>query len=345
MNNLLMNVFHKIETLTETKSIFQYSAEVIVSEIVSVIAEPIKKLNLSIIRNSVVIERGKYFVNNDLIVLDEGKLIIEAGVQLFFGKSCGIVVLGSLEVKGNAEDLVVITGDKWKNITFVENSIDIRIKSFLKYVVIHGGNGSSKNPRDEKSYFFEKEKSRGGNIFSKGRNLLLDHVIISNGKAESGGGMFVYKGILEMRNCIVCNNEGVRTGGIEIYNPSFNKNTVSNLSNVVIDGNKSIDSAGGISINKGTIILDKLFVQNNYSEEFCGGMIIRNTSINPLESVNVEFTLLKDSVIMNNSGSTNGGLYCSNCFLIENIFSNNKISNNIARDSNSHDFEHQKFIN
>ncbi len=74
-------------------------------------------------------------------------------------------------------------------------------------------------------------------------------------------------------------------------------------------------------------------------------MIIRNTSINPFESVNVEFTLLKDSVIMNNSGSTNEGLYCSNCFLIGNIFSYNNISNNIARDADSHDFEQQKFAN
>ena len=65
-----------------------------------------------------ILEPDSYFVENEIIVYPEARLIINAGTSLFFDINTGMTIFGALEVNGNENNKVVFEGNEWANLVF-----------------------------------------------------------------------------------------------------------------------------------------------------------------------------------------------------------------------------------
>ncbi|MCO6473972.1 MAG: hypothetical protein PHW27_01915 [Melioribacteraceae bacterium] len=315
------------------------TSETIVSEIEHYISTYSKNLDLSNIFNTRTIPKGSYLIKNDIYIHEGGCLNIEHGVQLYFSKDCGIIAYGKLMAQGIAEDPIVITGNNWSNLIFLQNSLLSGINNILEYVIIHGGRSRYTCPIGANKYTSINLNGLGGNICVIDADLNLNQSIISSGHSKRGGGIFSYKGNIKLTDSIFCNNEATRNGGIELNMASSVGNKSSHLNNILIDSNKSKTSAGGIAIEKGIVDLMNLAIVNNYSEESCGGITIHHSILSDPKHIGKEYVRLSNSVITNNSGSTEGGLYTANCHITDPITASNRIYNNTARDTDAHDIQ------
>lgn len=339
MSSDITRLLLKLQRRENRLQSLEYTSQTIVSEIENYISPCSEDLNLKSIINTATIPKGNYLINHDIYIHEGCCLNIKPGAQLYFNRDCGIIAFGKLNAEGTAEEPIVITGDNWSNLIFIQNSLISGITNNLEFVIIHGGSSRRTHPIDADNFTSINLKGLGGNICAINTDLNINHSLISSGKSNRGGGIFSYKGNIKLTDSIVCNNQAKWTGGIEIKMASSWGNKRSFLDNIIIDGNRSELSAGGLAINKGFIELMNLAIVNNYSEESCGGITIHHSIECDLLLIGKQYVRLSNSVITNNSGSTEGGLFTANCHITDPITASNRIYKNIARDSDAHDIQ------
>ena len=128
----MIEVFvHLHSTKITLKSYEEYA-----NQISSFIIQPTKSLNISIVSSYVLISSGAYYVPNDIIVNEAAELELQPGVILYFARGKGIISYGKLTIVGSQENLILITGHKWANISFIgKKSQD----SIIINAIIEGG--------------------------------------------------------------------------------------------------------------------------------------------------------------------------------------------------------------
>ena len=186
--------------------------------------------------------------------------------------------------------------------------------------------------------------SNGGAIIqNNGSNgtLILDAVTVSGSTAYGkGGGIYLYKGTLTLRNGTVISGNTASTGrggGI------FNKYGTLTVSNSTITGNTSGRGGGGISLYNGSVLaLQNSTVSYNNAKSgggvYCSSatatidnsVLTKNNAINGGGAIYSTFSTLKiqnNSKLTFNTASKGGGaLYSSGTVTID----NSTVSNNTA---------------
>ncbi|MBN2809924.1 MAG: right-handed parallel beta-helix repeat-containing protein [Deltaproteobacteria bacterium] len=110
-----------------------------------------------------------------------------------------------------------------------------------------------------------------GIALSNDCSLNLDTVTISDGFADSGGGIFNNYGYLSMQNCTISGNSAANYGG-----GIFNNYGHLSMQNCTISGNSAISHGGGGISNDGTATIQNCTIYGNSANIYGGG--IRNHS-------------------------------------------------------------------
>ena len=132
--------------------------------------------------------------------------------------------------------------------------------------------------------------SSGGGIFIYRGTVNLENAIISGSTANHGGGISNY-GTLNMDRCTISDNTA-NYGGGGIYNDG----TITSLTNSTISGNTATGQGGGIYNNGAITSLTNSTISGN-TTSFFGGGICNNTTI----------TSLTNSTISDNTAAYDGG--------------------------------------
>ena len=147
-------------------------------------------LNHEVIECNTIWDAKKPYVLSDTIVVDsECKLTIEAGTQVYFDHSAELIVLGSLDVKGTAENKVVFRNSRldnrydvapgqWRGISFYNASQN----NTIDHAVIENAiNGITLRPNEE----------------NEGSQLKISNTSIRH---MTNAGLFAYRGEVEAHN-------------------------------------------------------------------------------------------------------------------------------------------------
>jgi len=302
-------------------------------QIKSVISKPSQNLYIKRVTSYHVIPSGAYYVSNDIIVEEGAELVVEPGVFLYFAQGKGIVSYGKLSLNGTPENLILITGDKWANISILTESSN---NSKIVNTIIEGGQGRSAVPYNDDTFMSSNNSLLGGNLYIEDSHLIMKNCFILNGYAEFGGGSFIYESSVDIDNITVFNNMGKPgAGGIELsrlrYNRILNKPSI--IKNSKIIKNSSF-FYGGIRVDHGNLIMNNLLIKYN-SSNFHGGIYIERGS-----RVDFSVTRLINSVIEENTGGTCGGLYCSDYEPYSEDIITNLIRNNFSNTGDSPNLQH-----
>ncbi len=313
------------ETLIEiqTTSVEITVYEELESIVKSMIMPPADTLRFNRINSRTVISEGYYYVPDDIIVEEDGELIIEPGVQLNFAQGKGIVALGKLFINGTADNLVIITGKGWSNISIVGEKSE---GSVVSNAVIYDGNGRDKIPGYKHGFYDNRSSIVGGNLLTELTHIELSNIILIKGKAEIGGGLYCGSCFMIADNLIVYKNEansGGGGGGITIASPREYKCSYSKLINSKIISNFSTGT-GGIYIFRGHLIVDQSIIKHNVASWGCGGLEL---STLPSDHTDIR---IANSIIENNTGTHCGGINYQNSKPLGDDVLSNIIRNNIS---------------
>jgi len=299
----------------------------------------------------VVVPKGRYIVDFDIIVKSGAILEIEAGAEFYFGSEAGILSYGVLKAKGTENLPILCTAyakqDKnpfqrlfargsWKNIALVGEGAE---KSILSHVKVEKGTGRSKaQPYSLNDFHLPEDQRLGGGMMVVQCSPAIEECNLEGNKAFAGGGLYVYKGnpkIMKSRfirniavldgggiylcqsdseivDCDVRSNKAIRMNGGGIY---------AVITNLLVTQSRIYDNVckefgGGISINKSGGDIRNTIVRRNRARHGSGGGIRLSDSTTTMTANEISY----------NSTSGNGGgidLSSSDCNLSHNqIFSN-----------------------
>ena len=314
------------------KNSFDYDSEItrISKTILIKNSKPEQILNIGTVDTLVNIRSGSYFIPEDIIIKEKGLLEIEEGTHLYFAKGKGIISIGKVFANGSKDNMILLSGDEWSNISFIEEKSS---DSLLYNTIIVDGKGRRKIPFGNNTFMNSNDFYLGGNVYIENSHVKIRSVVLFNGFADIGGGLYAYDSVVDIENSTILGNEGKYTGagGISCDRSRTNmRKRPSRITNCFIMGNKS-RQAGGIEISCGVMILDNLVIKHNYSELSCGGLKIENNDDNKkLFDVRGNIRLI-NSTIESNIGFTSGGIYSFGCELYPDDFLSNSIKNNVAR--------------
>jgi hypothetical protein len=189
-------------------------------------------------------------------------------------------------------------------ITANESSRDFEIARnahvTLKDLIIEGGNAMANNPMGNASL-----DGRGGAILNEG-NLLVDHCdVSSNGSSwrgydfhvKCGGGIYNYKGTLELTaTSLVDNNFAVMAGG-----GIYNDRGVMVIAHSDLDGNTTFGDGGAIYDTAGKVVLVvDCQMWDNHANKMGGALYTRDD-----QSVTVGSTIMGE----NHAGLSGGAVF------------------------------------
>ena len=121
----------------------------------------------------------------------------------------------------------------------------------------------------------------------------LNNLIIQNGSADHGGGIFNANAQLNLSNVVLYNNHAATKGG---GIASFNGTVELNSSTIIYN---QASSAGGIDVTNGTLWVNGSNISNNKATQFGGGGIV-TTSTNS--------TIQQSNLLGNSAGSYGGAI-------------------------------------
>jgi predicted outer membrane repeat protein len=172
----------------------------------------------------------------------------------------------------------------------------------------------------------------GGNLWLNGSSVKIQGN--NTGEYGSGGGLFIYRGNAYINGVIIGINtesfpesleEALASGGNVarigggIYLDSNGSLTISNVDSVIVGGNYSTVSGGGIYVRASVTFPSNVFITGNTCDGPGGGI---NTNL-----TNPTITLNGCSILNNKSGSDGGGIYSSSYL---SIYNNTMIADNSA---------------
>lgn len=211
------------------------------------------------VNGHVVLPKGKYHVNFDIVVNPHGTLEIQPGVELYFGWQGGIVAYGSLRAMGNQTQKIIFTssGVSHLNITiYGKFSSD----SIIEYSAISNGAGrTGVNGMDTLAEYHYEVGPRwrqnrvitGGGIMLIHTDAIIRNCVVQDNKAMYGAGMFIDSG-----KPVIENNQILKNTLISQYYED-------ELLGLI---------GGGILITNSSAIIRNNRIQNHYAQSGGGGI-------------------------------------------------------------------------
>lgn len=251
-------------------------------------------------------QNSPYFIEGEIKIPRNKKLIIEPGVKIIFSGHYKLIVNGILEAKGTKQDSIYFfpsdTAVGWHGIRFIEAE-DF---STLEYCVLKYG----------KTSLIEEVKS-------------LDTVDCPTGEDcgewfdANGGAIVINKSNPLISHCFISNNlAGSNGGGINIKNHSNPK-----ITDCEIAYNFAYHDGGGICCSESSNpIIFNCKIRNNYAGNMGGGLYVGYYSNALIDGCNIKRNVAKsrgggisyytnakpvvqNSIISGNSSKLGGGIY------------------------------------
>jgi len=201
------------------------------------------------VNSHVVLPKGKYAVDFDIVVKPQGTLEIEPGTEIYFGPKAGIMSFGLLKAIGKEDDRITFTGAQgyWKSIAVLGG---LSKGTCFEYCAISYGGGREALPFEGK---MARVASAGGALHIEHSDVDLSKCEISKCVAGEGGGIYVFNSKVYLKKCVLRFNEANHTGGAFYANNSdiaFDAGKI--LSNRAVIGNNS--SVAGLDIISSDIV-------------------------------------------------------------------------------------------
>ena len=224
-----------------------------------------------------------------------------------------IVVLGTVDIENeitlNGTNAKILRGENFNDYVF---RVPAGKTATLKNIIIDGSSPKKwKDSTIEKSLIYADSKST---------LTIEDDAVIRNNQikaikntATTGGGIYVYKAILNMSGGVVEGNQATYGGGIYLYGSTmhFTDGTVqNNRSEQVIDNNyggQVYSAGGGICADNGSTInmSGDAIVSKNFAHEIGGGISLGSNQWGPGNTL-----YMSDGKIDGNiAGASGGGLF------------------------------------
>ena len=236
-----------------------------------------------------------YIIDGEIKIDTTDLLVIEPGVDILFSGHYKFIVHGRLLAVGTETDSIHLTAqDKevgWHGLRFDHTDLNEQDSSKLDYCILDYA----------KAYGMSRADSIGGALScDSSSNLLINNSLFCRNSAfHYGGGIYLYRSDINIKNSIIDNNELREWDGGAGIGVRFCNSL--KLSNVVISNNRSVDGNGG-------------------------GLFIRAEE--PLTTVE----LIDVDIYNNSSGDRGGGMYADN-YDVDLIVSNCKIHDNTTDES------------
>ncbi len=244
-----------------------------------------------------------HVITGDVVVPPDSLLTLEAGVEVRFDGHYKFLVHGTLRAIGTPADSIIFTWNRtaddsrWWGIRFDTTSVDTNI---LRYCIIEHGYADD-------GIYNGSYDDRGGGVFCRNSNLIIENCHITYNTGSTGGGIYVLNFLY---------NGAIRCAYIR-----------SNL----IDSNSAISSGynacggGGINVEMGNTLIERnLIIGNSYSGnsgnfEGGGGIFVSHSIVNGL------ITILNNT-IYGNTSPKGAGIHTSRGF--DGVIENNIIWRN-----------------
>lgn len=203
---------------------------------------------------SVVMKKGVYHIDFDMEIAEEGFLIIESGTELRFAEGYGLKVYGKLRAEGTEAEKIIFTstnkrekeghiapdrGEIWKGITIEGKHSDKTILDhceisqagpteeveltgdYYKYGDFRPGGGiliNNSRAQIKNCRVYDNWADLGGGIaiINGQGNTVEDTIIEKNIAREDAGGIFIYKGQVNLKLNRIRNNTSDHGAGVII---------------------------------------------------------------------------------------------------------------------------------
>ncbi len=275
------------------------------------------------VKEDIVVPKGRYVVDKDIVIKKEGGLKIASGTEFYFKKDAGIVVYGYLQAKGTGEERILFSsyGDVWKNIS-IFNLGDK--ESELEYCDITKGTGrlieDLIHSKNSEKFLGEMKKydELGGGILIIKSNPLIQNCDIYENQAFHGGGMYICKfSKPPLEKTIIEKNKSKVGGGIYILE------SAPQLKNgCYISQNEAEYMGGGICASRSGLSLNKIYINSNSADSpgIGGGIYLSNS----------ELKMNSGGISKNNSKMGGGGAWFYKSIV---TIENSVIEDNITKGS------------
>jgi len=170
-------------------------------------------------------------VDCNIVINSNEHLIINKGVRVEFTGNYTITVKGKLSIKGEKGSEVIFTSqgaNRWGGLIMEANS---ELSSLLSYFVLENVSNSTAAlslanqsvVTIENAILQNNTIANGALAVSASANVLLKHSVIRNNTAQNKGGAIYTSGNskLDVRNCLIVNNQAAEGGGLYIDNPTM----------------------------------------------------------------------------------------------------------------------------
>jgi len=248
------------------------------------------------VNSHIILPKGKYVVDFDIVVNPRGTLEIDPGTEIYFGPNAGIINYGLLIAKGTKDDNILFTASEthWRNISILTK---ISSDSVLEYCKITKSAGRGDIP--ETKCFGQRSGVITGALYISGSSPSISYCTIEDNSSEWGGAGIYISGShsLLVGNTIRNNCAKHAGGGIQISNstpippgPTFQRNTIMENeagmggafyignSNVTLEGNTIIKNraytAGGLHFEQSYLILDGKHIWYKDVKEMGGDLVL-----------------------------------------------------------------------
>jgi Chlamydia polymorphic membrane protein (Chlamydia_PMP) repeat len=234
--------------------------------------------NYELIETEELFTAGKYVFKKDIRITENGILILEPGVILYFEAGFGILSLGRIKAKGNSAKPVVFDGNNWSGVLVLgPESSD----SEFTYCEFLNGVGKSFETDDNDEFIYDEE----------------GFIRISKDEENCGGCLQ----IIESRNVIISdtifrdNYTNAEGGAIEIIESNLT------IEHSIFENNSSNTDGGAIEIIDTNLILNNCTFKNNFASSEGGAISVLDSTPDIISSI-FEF---------NSCGGNGGAVYLS----------------------------------
>jgi len=266
------------------------------------IKNPINLIKGEIKNKTITIPKGKYEIEETIVVGENGKLIIEPGTKLLFHKNTGIIIhKGTLVAKGTKKIKIIfksIKKEKWQNIIFIDSKFN---ENELEYCIIKGGNGIGIKDHYISHQSLEHDNGKiGSHLVLINSFLKMKNCIIKGAKDRYNniyGGIYCIKSSLIVDKCTIKDNK--------IFNDPIlvcHSNSSATLKNSKIENNKSLGTTISCR-NKSALTIENCIIKDNDSTTD-GAIYLAGYDNDDNSTITV-----KDSTFIYNRCSRSGNAY------------------------------------
>lgn len=227
-------------------------------------------------------KRSPYFLTGNTIVMPEGELLIEPGVEIRCAPGSNLKIRGALIARGTPSDRITFTRDssaRWGNIIFADQSRDCKLGEGQTYLagnvmencIVKEGKGiviESSSPLIKSCTIADNDGS--GIVIRQGGPVIVGNDIYHNTAPTNGGGIYAYTNdiILVLSNKISENKADGDGGGVYAYG-YMNTSTI-HIEDNDISSNEATGDGGGIYLSRSSAVKNR--VDSNTAKADGGGI-------------------------------------------------------------------------